>query len=69
MTEPDSTTPDQSSARLGPGTVAASLRPALSGGTELSLPPVGSIDAPTALRRIPADELRVASRDGDGDGP
>lgn len=37
----------QSSARLGPGTVAASLRPALSGGTELSLPPVGAIDAPT----------------------
>jgi predicted phosphodiesterase len=65
----------QSSARLGPGTVAASLRPALSGGTELSLPPVGSIDAPT--HRAPvrfAIELRevdvldtISSSDGDGD--
>lgn len=65
----------QSSARLGPGTVAASLRPALSGGTELSLPPVGAIDAPT--HRAPvrfAIELRevdvldtISSGDSDGD--
>ncbi len=33
--------------RLGPGTIEASIRPAPSGGTELSLPPLGAISAPT----------------------
>lgn len=33
--------------KLGPGTVAVSLRPSVSGGTELSLPPLGAIEAPT----------------------
>lgn len=60
------------SAQLGPGTVATSLRPALSGGTELSLPPIGAIEAPThrapvrfqvELREV--DVLDTITVDGD----
>jgi predicted phosphodiesterase len=50
------------SARLGPGTVDASLRPALSGSTELALPPAGSVEAPT--HRAPV-QLRVELREVD----
>ncbi len=50
------------SAQLGPGTVAVSLRPAVSGGTELSLPPLGAVDAPT--HRAPV-RLQVELREVD----
>jgi predicted phosphodiesterase len=50
------------SAHLGPGTVDASLRPAVRGGTELALPPAGSVEAPT--HRAPV-QLRVELREVD----